>query len=176
MEPETSVARRVKSLLDFKPGDRLSDDVSYFIYTGEQGSTGRALSQVEALAMSECKRSIFLPAIRIWWIWVTTWLSYSASWERNRSQVKFFRGCFTLVQTTRRLNSSSPGFDREISGASRFTPARGRMLLRMETTFSSYCPSTAQGMRIKRDRRNLHVELCSKGTSELPSSIVGLEH
>ena len=57
LESETSVARRGKSLLDFKSGDRLSDDVSYFIYTGEQGSTGRAVSQVEALAMSECKRS-----------------------------------------------------------------------------------------------------------------------
>ncbi|HET9088045.1 MAG TPA: multiheme c-type cytochrome [Acidobacteriaceae bacterium] len=56
LESETSVARRGRSLSDFKPGDRLSDDVSYFVHTGEQGSTGRAVSQVEALAKSECKR------------------------------------------------------------------------------------------------------------------------
>jgi len=56
LESETSVARIGRSLSDFKPGDRLSDDVSYFVYTREQANTGRAVSQVEALTLSRCKR------------------------------------------------------------------------------------------------------------------------
>jgi predicted CXXCH cytochrome family protein len=56
LESETSVARRGKTLLDFRPGDRLSDYVSYFVYADAKSNMGRAVSQVEALALSRCKR------------------------------------------------------------------------------------------------------------------------
>jgi hypothetical protein len=54
LEGDTSVARRGRSLLDFKPGDRIEDYVSYFVL--RQGSTDRSVSEIEQLNVSQCKR------------------------------------------------------------------------------------------------------------------------
>lgn len=56
LEGEVAVNRRGRSLADFRPGDRLYDDVAYFVHPGEIGANGRATSQWEALLQSECKR------------------------------------------------------------------------------------------------------------------------
>jgi predicted CXXCH cytochrome family protein len=56
LEGQAAVIRTGKNLVDFKPGDKLSDFAYYFVYAGENGSGGRATSQWEALLKSECKR------------------------------------------------------------------------------------------------------------------------
>lgn len=57
LEAETSVPRGGGSLADFRPGDRLTDLVTYFVHAGQAASSGRAVSEVEALNQSGCKRA-----------------------------------------------------------------------------------------------------------------------
>src|ERR1700686_3382350 len=45
-----------KHLYQFQAGERLSDYVHYFLLSGNQPETAPALSQFEALSLSECKR------------------------------------------------------------------------------------------------------------------------
>ena len=45
-----------KHLYQFQAGERLSDYVHYFLLSGNQPETTQALSQFEALSLSECKR------------------------------------------------------------------------------------------------------------------------
>jgi Tetratricopeptide repeat/Cytochrome c554 and c-prime len=56
LEGDISVERAGHSALDFKPGDPISDYVSYFIYGG-QAATKRGVSEVEQLSLSKCKRT-----------------------------------------------------------------------------------------------------------------------
>jgi Tetratricopeptide repeat/Cytochrome c554 and c-prime len=56
LEGDISVERAGHSALDFKPGDSISDYVSYFVYGG-QAATKRGVSEVEQLSMSKCKRT-----------------------------------------------------------------------------------------------------------------------
>jgi len=55
LEGDTSVEHDGRSVLDYKPGDRISDFVSYFIYAGENVN-GRGVSEIEELNLSKCKR------------------------------------------------------------------------------------------------------------------------
>src|ERR1700676_2377601 len=55
-EGTVAVDQPGKHLYQFQPGDRLSDYIHYFVLSGNQPETARALSQVEALSLSECKR------------------------------------------------------------------------------------------------------------------------
>jgi thioredoxin-like negative regulator of GroEL len=57
LEGETAVYRPGRSLAAFGPGQNLFDSVSYFVYQGEIGASGRASSQYEALLESACKRA-----------------------------------------------------------------------------------------------------------------------
>jgi hypothetical protein len=45
-----------KHLYQFQAGERISDYVHYFLLSGSQPETAQALSQFEALSLSECKR------------------------------------------------------------------------------------------------------------------------
>jgi Tetratricopeptide repeat/Cytochrome c554 and c-prime len=56
MEGRVSIERAGRHIYDFKPGDVLSDYVRYYVLTGASGQLG-AVSQVEALAQSTCKKS-----------------------------------------------------------------------------------------------------------------------
>jgi len=56
LEGDVSVERAGHSALDFKPGDSISDFVSYFVYSG-QAATKRGVSEVEQLSLSKCKRT-----------------------------------------------------------------------------------------------------------------------
>jgi tetratricopeptide (TPR) repeat protein len=56
MEGRVSIERTGRHIYDFKPGDSLSDYVRYYVLTGASGQLG-AVSQVEALAQSACKRA-----------------------------------------------------------------------------------------------------------------------
>ncbi len=56
LEGDISVERAGHSALDYKPGDSISDYVSYFVYRG-QGATRRGVSEVEQLSQSMCKRT-----------------------------------------------------------------------------------------------------------------------
>jgi tetratricopeptide (TPR) repeat protein len=55
-EGTVAVNQPGKHLYQFQPGERLSDYIHYFLLSGNQPETARALSQVEALSLSECKR------------------------------------------------------------------------------------------------------------------------
>ena len=55
-EGTAAVEQPDKHLYQFQPGERLSDYIHYFLLSGNQPETARALSQVEALSLSECKR------------------------------------------------------------------------------------------------------------------------
>jgi len=55
-EGTVGVEQPGKHLYEFQPGEKLSDYIHYFLLSGNEPETGRALSQVEALALSECKR------------------------------------------------------------------------------------------------------------------------
>ena len=54
LEGDTSVERRDRSVLDFKPGDDLTDFMSYFVYAGEN-TTQRAVSEIEQFQSSRCR-------------------------------------------------------------------------------------------------------------------------
>ena len=56
LEGQAAVVRAGRNLVDFRPGDDLSDFAYYFVFSGEEGSGGRATSQWEALLKSQCKR------------------------------------------------------------------------------------------------------------------------
>jgi len=55
-EGTTAVEQPGKHLYDFRPGERLSDFVHYFLRSSSEVQTPQALSQFEALSLSECKR------------------------------------------------------------------------------------------------------------------------
>jgi predicted CXXCH cytochrome family protein len=56
LEGETNVQNPAHSPAEFKPGDRLEEFVTYFIRANPNGPT-RAVSEVEALNLSACKRA-----------------------------------------------------------------------------------------------------------------------
>jgi hypothetical protein len=55
-EGTVAVEQPGKRLYQFQPGDRLSDYIHYFLLTGTPPEKIQALSQVEALSLSVCKR------------------------------------------------------------------------------------------------------------------------
>lgn len=55
LEGDISVERAGHSAIDYKPGDSISDYLSYFVYQGKD-MTRRGVSEVEQLSMSMCKR------------------------------------------------------------------------------------------------------------------------
>jgi predicted CXXCH cytochrome family protein len=56
LEGQAAVVRNGKEMMNFSPGENLFDYTLYFVYSGENGSGGRATSQWEALLHSECKK------------------------------------------------------------------------------------------------------------------------
>ncbi len=56
LEGVSAVNRIGRSLAVFVPGQKLSDDVTHYVYASAQGANGRATSQWEALLRSKCKR------------------------------------------------------------------------------------------------------------------------
>jgi len=56
LEGQVAVVRNGKEMVNFSPGENLFDYALYFVYSGENGSGGRATSQWEALLRSECKK------------------------------------------------------------------------------------------------------------------------
>ncbi|HTU36173.1 MAG TPA: multiheme c-type cytochrome [Candidatus Acidoferrum sp.] len=55
LEGDSNIDHRGVSIRDFKPGDNITDFVSYYVRAGA-GATNRGVSQVEALDLSMCKR------------------------------------------------------------------------------------------------------------------------
>jgi len=55
-EGTVAVEQPGKHLYDFQPGERLSDDVHYFLQSTNDPEKPQAVSQFEALSQSECKR------------------------------------------------------------------------------------------------------------------------
>lgn len=55
LEGDSNIEHRGVSIADFKPGDNVTDFVSYYVRAGA-GATNRGVSQVEALNLSMCKR------------------------------------------------------------------------------------------------------------------------
>jgi Tfp pilus assembly protein PilF len=55
LEGDSNVQHLGRSVVMYKPGDKLSDLISYYVRAGA-GTTNRAVSQVEALSLSKCKR------------------------------------------------------------------------------------------------------------------------
>lgn len=55
-EGTVAVDQPGKHLYQFQAGERLSDYIHYFLLSGNQPETARALSPVEALSLSECRR------------------------------------------------------------------------------------------------------------------------
>lgn len=55
LEGDSSVQHLGRSIVNYKPGDKVSDYISYYVRAGA-GTTSRAVSQVEALSLSNCKR------------------------------------------------------------------------------------------------------------------------
>lgn len=55
LEGETRVERSGRSVDDFKPGDNISDFISYFVYDRE-GHSSRGVSEIEQFSQSRCKR------------------------------------------------------------------------------------------------------------------------
>jgi predicted CXXCH cytochrome family protein len=56
LEGDISVGRPNRSAIDYKPGDSISDYLSYFVYKGKD-ATRRGVSEVEQLSLSMCKRA-----------------------------------------------------------------------------------------------------------------------
>ena len=54
-EGTVAIQQRGRNLYDFKPGENLADYIHYFIVNDETSEKPRALSQFEALSMSQCK-------------------------------------------------------------------------------------------------------------------------
>jgi predicted CXXCH cytochrome family protein len=55
LEGDAAVERRGRKAVDYRPGERIADYVAYFVQSA-RGTTSRAVSQVEALNVSLCKR------------------------------------------------------------------------------------------------------------------------
>jgi tetratricopeptide (TPR) repeat protein len=55
LEGDISVERAGRSALDYRPGDSISEYIAYYVYGGEN-LTRRAVSEVEQLGLSTCKR------------------------------------------------------------------------------------------------------------------------
>jgi len=55
LEGDISVERPGRSAIDYKPGDSISDYLSYFVYEGKD-ATKRGVSEIEQLSLSKCKR------------------------------------------------------------------------------------------------------------------------
>lgn len=55
LEGDAAVPRRGRSAVEYRPGEKIADYVSYFVRQSARTST-RAVSQVEALNLSACKR------------------------------------------------------------------------------------------------------------------------
>jgi len=55
LEGDSNIAHRGRSVMNFKPGDLITDYVSYYVRAGA-GAMNRGVSQVEALSLSLCKR------------------------------------------------------------------------------------------------------------------------
>ena len=56
LEGDISVERPQRSAIDYKPGDSISDYLSFFVYQGKD-ATRRGVSEVEQLSESKCKRT-----------------------------------------------------------------------------------------------------------------------
>ena len=56
LEGDISVERPDHSAVDYKPGDSISEYLSFFVYEGKD-ATRRGVSEVEQLSMSKCKRT-----------------------------------------------------------------------------------------------------------------------
>jgi len=56
LEGDTSVEHRGRSVVDFKPGERIEDYVSYFV-NASANTADRGVSEIEQLSLSQCKRS-----------------------------------------------------------------------------------------------------------------------
>lgn len=56
LEGDISIERPNRSAIDYKPGDSISDYLSYFVYQGKD-ATRRGVSEVEQLSLSMCKRT-----------------------------------------------------------------------------------------------------------------------
>jgi predicted CXXCH cytochrome family protein len=56
LEGDISVERADRSAVDYKPGDSISEYLSFYVYKGED-ATRRGVSEVEQLSMSKCKRT-----------------------------------------------------------------------------------------------------------------------
>lgn len=56
LEGNVAIEQPGRHLADFRPGEKLSDYVHYYLYPEESGQRLRALGQSEALALSVCKR------------------------------------------------------------------------------------------------------------------------
>ena len=55
-EGTVAVQQPGKEVYDFRPGERLSDYIHYFLLSGNDPQKPEALTQFEALSLSECKR------------------------------------------------------------------------------------------------------------------------
>jgi predicted CXXCH cytochrome family protein len=56
LEGDVNVEHRGKSVMDYKPGGRIADYISYFVRANSR-ATKRGVSQVEGLSLSMCKRA-----------------------------------------------------------------------------------------------------------------------
>jgi hypothetical protein len=56
LEGKVAIERSGRHVYDFRPGDSLADFIRYFVLVGANGAGLGAVSQVEALAQSECKK------------------------------------------------------------------------------------------------------------------------
>ncbi len=56
LEGQSRVARAGRALTDFRPGDRLSDTMAVFVFANAANAARGAVSHVESLAASACKR------------------------------------------------------------------------------------------------------------------------
>jgi len=56
LEGDISVEHANHSAIDYKPGESISDYLSFFVYEGKE-ATRRGVSEVEQLSMSKCKRT-----------------------------------------------------------------------------------------------------------------------
>jgi hypothetical protein len=56
LEGQARIARPGRTVTDFRPGDRLSDSITVFVYANAANAARGAVSHVESLAESACKR------------------------------------------------------------------------------------------------------------------------
>jgi predicted CXXCH cytochrome family protein len=54
LEGDTNIERRGKSALDYRPGDKITDYLTYFVYKNAQ-TDARGVSEIEQFSKSECK-------------------------------------------------------------------------------------------------------------------------